>query len=297
MGRDDGRVKRPPLLPPPLLAKLAAAEQPPVELAQYMARLRASGVLEVKVVTGASLDPKSQPTDATAEQARTEPCVIQGRARRFTVQAGLDSSSTTTPVADALPDLVDNAQRFDNLTRFRLAATDMRLAAEAADALVEARESDGLARMWDRVIETGMVVTFARPYLDSNEAGLGRKWWPEGDDIELFDELVELRDEYHAHAAHTPRRRLEFLDFVNPGRMTVSESWEQLPVSKLRAIEELATRQTERFEAEAEKLDVELFGPKLRQSTAVASTSRRARGARALGGGANAHSRPPLLHQ
>jgi hypothetical protein len=44
--------------------------------------------------------------------------------------------------------------------------------------------------------------------------------------------------------------------------MTVSESWEQLPVSKLRAIEELATRQTERFEAEAEKLDVELFGPK-----------------------------------
>jgi hypothetical protein len=53
-----------PLQPSPLLAELAAAEQPPVELEPYMARLRAAGVVEVKVVTAESaLHPEPEPIE------------------------------------------------------------------------------------------------------------------------------------------------------------------------------------------------------------------------------------------
>jgi hypothetical protein len=118
-------------------------------------------------------------------------------------------------------------------------------------------------RIWRRVIEKRMVVTFVRPYLESNEAGIGRSWRPKDDDVELFDELVELRHEYHGHATHTARRCLEFTNELLglEGRPLVAESWEELRADKLRAIEQLATRQANLFDEAAEALDVELFGP------------------------------------
>jgi hypothetical protein len=48
---------------------------------------------------------------------------------------------------------------------------------------------------------------------------------------------------------------------VGRGRPTFVESWTHLPVWKLHALEELDARQAETFNAEAERLDVELFGP------------------------------------
>jgi hypothetical protein len=79
----------------------------------------------------------------------------------------------------------------------------------------------------------------------------------------LHDELAQLRDEYHAHAAHTPRRRLADTRALvgQPGRPIYSESWEQLPAFKLAHLEELASRQAARFRAEADRIDLELFGP------------------------------------
>ncbi len=118
--------------------------------------------------------------------------------------------------------------------------------------------------MFDRVIETGMVATYARPYIQSSEAGLGKKWWPKGEeDRKLHDQLVELRSEYHVHADHTAERRLENLGILyeDESRPRWTESWSRLPNWKLREVEALSTRQAALFEAEAARLDLELFGP------------------------------------
>jgi hypothetical protein len=112
----------------------------------------------------------------------------------------------STPVRDALGRLVEEFQAFNKITRFRFAARDMQLAAAAASGLIEAAGQRGSARVHERVIETGIVVTYARPFLASNEAGLDGRWRP-SDEAEraLHDELIDLRGEHHAHASHTPR--------------------------------------------------------------------------------------------
>jgi hypothetical protein len=255
------RKAKAPLIPDEALVELARSEQPPVELDPYMGRFRAAGAVEVFVVKRTTLGTWI-PT--TAEEARAKPSEIVVRARRFMAFQTLEWQASATPVSDALKTLVETGQRYDDLTRFLLAAEDMRIAAHAAASLIDAHEKDGPARLYERVIETGMVVTYVRPFLESNEAGLGRKWWPPegGPDRELFDELVELRHKYHVHAAHTPRRHL--VDTTQllglEGRPIVSESWEQLRTNKLRALEELATRQASLFAAEAERHEVALFG-------------------------------------
>jgi hypothetical protein len=138
----------------------------------------------------------------------------------------------------------------------------MRLVAHAADALIDAAEHDGPARCFDRVIETGMVVTYIRPYLESNEAPVGGKLWPKDPvDVELHKELDDLRNEYHAHAGHTPRRRLEIVGHGATGRPTFAESWTRLSVDELRRIADLAMRQAERFDEHADALDLEMFEP------------------------------------
>jgi hypothetical protein len=250
-----------PLLPAPALAELATHEEPPVELGLFLKRLRAAGVVEVYVATQT---PRGAFVHTSAEHARRQSSTIVARARRFVASQELNWTDSR-PVGEALERLTMMVQRFDQLTRFWLAASDMRLAADTAAALVDAREHRGVARIFDRALETSLVVTFVRPYLESNEAGLGRAWWPTDQAArELFDELLELRHEYHAHAAHTPRRRLENTATLvgGEGRPRYAESWDRLPAFKLHAIEELANRQAARFDDQVEKLDVALFGPK-----------------------------------
>jgi len=50
-------------------------------------------------------------------------------------------------------------------------------------------------------------------------------------------------------------------DFFESGRPILTESWTKLPVSGLLLLKEMATRQAERFAAEAERLELVLFGP------------------------------------
>jgi hypothetical protein len=259
-------VKAPPLEPGPSLAAVASNEEPPVDLDPFLARLRNAGITEFYLATET---PSGAVVEVgTSEALARDPAVIMAKGRRFSASQPIDWQASDTPVRDTLDQLVVLVQKFDKITRFRLAASDMRTAAHAARALVAARENNGPARLFDRVIETGMVVTYGRPYLESNEAGIGRDWWPKDEaDRDLHDEVLDLRDEYHAHASHTPRRRLEntsellSLTGRSTGRPRFAESFERLPTRKLRTIEDLATRQADRFDVEAERLDVELFGP------------------------------------
>src|SRR5205823_9072349 len=94
-----------------------------------------------------------------------------------------------TPIADALARLCVWVERYDLLRVLRLGAIDMQFAASAARALAD---EDGPARLWARVLETGLVVTYARPYLESNTRPLGRKWWlDEPTDREPHERIVD----------------------------------------------------------------------------------------------------------
>ncbi len=99
-------------------------------------------------------------------------------------------------------------ERFDKLTRLRRAAEDMKLALLAARDLAS-RRGAGLSEI-DRVLESGLVVTYARPYLESSIANLGRRWWPtDPSDRLLHDRLIEtLRHPQHAHSDLSGARRL-----------------------------------------------------------------------------------------
>jgi hypothetical protein len=238
------------------LVALVADEE--VDLAPYLARLRAAGIAEVRVEL--SMPSGVMFEASSAEVAREAVAVISAQGRRFVASESIDWNAST-PIRDALDRLAPLVQGFDKVTRYRLAASDMRLAADAARGLIEAAEDDGPARLFDRVIETGMVVTYMRPYLASNEAPVGERLWPKGADRALHDELDDLRNEYHAHAGHTPRRRLDIVGHGATGRPTFAESWSRLSVDRLQAIVDLATRQAERFDEHADTLDREMFGP------------------------------------
>jgi hypothetical protein len=88
------------------------------------------------------------------------------------------------------------------IRRLLLAGQDMKLVAETAEMLVDDESLGG----W-RVLETGLVVTYARAYtLDSQRRGLPDELYPQGDDRPLHDSLMRLRGEYYAHTDETPHR-------------------------------------------------------------------------------------------
>jgi hypothetical protein len=158
------------------------------------------------------------------------------------------------PVLGALVRLRDFLEPFDEPRRFRLAGIDMRIVEAAARAL---RERDGPARMFERVLETGLFAVYARPYLGSNEtggvAGLKGRWEPQGADAELHEQVMQLRGSYHAHAERSRHRTLTdtAAELGVGGPPTYAEAWYRLTDRELERIEDLARRQAERFEAEA----------------------------------------------
>jgi hypothetical protein len=245
------------------MVELAASDNPPTELEPFLGQLAKAGAIEFFVARGTAqgaLFPIS-----SREQTRGGDTFVAARSVRVLASWQIDWQSSGTPLRDALAKLVTELVGFDQIARFRFAASDMNLAAHAAAGLIEARGPHGhvaSARVFERVIETGMVVTYARPFLE-NQPGLGRRWWPQDEDGRaLHEELVDLRGEYHAHAEHTLHRTLEIMTgFTQSGRPILSEGWTQLPIHKLRILKDVAERQAERFMAEAERLDLELLGP------------------------------------
>jgi hypothetical protein len=192
-------------------AELCKEELSQDEESSAIARLVSAGVTRLQVVcpTGGPLGPLIEVT--TAKVAREQRAFLAAGVGQLTSIEEIEwSASDRTAFKSALERTIDSLQRFDKVARFRFATTDMHLAASAADALVDAREHDGPARLFDRVLETGMIVTYSRPYLDSNVAGVGARWRPDDPtDRELHEEIIELRHEYHAHMDHSTQRHFE----------------------------------------------------------------------------------------
>lgn len=232
------------------LIELASRDDPPTgrdELEPLLARLARSGADRLAPAAGSNELPLADAAQATGVGAL-------GPGLRFAESLGEDPA----PVAAALVRLAEYLERFDQLRRLRLAGIDMRLAQKTARELAD---RTGPARLYERVLETGLVVTYARPYLESNKSGgVGRKreWRPvSAAERALHDWIIdELRHTYHAHADRTPHRTL--IDTAAllgiDGPPTLAESSRPLSDSELEAIAELARKQAERFEAKANEL-------------------------------------------
>jgi hypothetical protein len=256
------RMRRPNVKVSGPLVDLAAQAEPPLDLKPYVGRARKAGATELYVAAATPQRPAWVEV-SSADVARELDAAICVRGRRVLAYQEILWVLGGGAVRDALDRVVKSFQAYDEIARFRFAATDMGLVVEAARALIDAREADGPARLWERTIETGMVVTYARPYIKSNDVFVGEKWWPRDGDRELHHELMDRRDEYDAHIGRTPRRALENTAALlgYEGRPIWEEAWEQLPLFKLGALQDLASRQAERFDAEARRLDRVTFGP------------------------------------
>jgi len=229
---------------PDWLRELAARDDPPTELEPLLDRLAEVGVELLESGSGGHL----------MSGAQADSIVALGRG----VSASATLDPVPAPVAAALGELAGALKRFDRLRRLRLAAIDMRLVERAAEALAD---REGPARLFERVLETGLVVTYARPYLRSNRAGLTEDDAPtDKSDLGLHDELVTLRHQYHGHADRTSHRTLidtaGYLGIDGPPRF--AEMASRLSEHQLERLADLARRQAERFEAEAARMGVEL---------------------------------------
>lgn len=221
-----------------MLVELAARDDPPMVIDEPLrARLARAGI--------DLLEPLLGPVDGGVEVADTLDELEQVEALYF-AGPGLSSrmplGDQPTPVAVALERILAGAEPFVELRRFRLAAIDMRLVEQTALALLE---PDGAARSFDRMLETALVVTYARCYLRGGLRVPGG-WEPAaGPDRDLHCHVIhELRHPYHAHADRTKRRTLidttRYLGLDGPP--TYDEAWHQLADSTLEALADLARR-------------------------------------------------------
>jgi hypothetical protein len=194
-------------------------------------------------------------TNVDASSRARRPGQIRYRGVRYRGAADLDWSSTE-PVLTALAALVKHLRAGDQYIRFRLAVIDMDAVSRAASALADTRP-DGPAQggqlaAVDDVLETGIVVTYARSF--TGAAKLGDRWRPETQRARtLHHGLLAIRDEVHAHAGHTPHRSI--VDVTGEsGVITILEppfAITKISGSMLREIAEMCDRQRGRFHAEA----------------------------------------------
>jgi hypothetical protein len=237
------------LAAPDWLVELAARDDPPTVIEnELLARFRSAGVDELVPTDGTESLPVEDAAQATGIGAL-------GPGFAF----GESFEDEPAPLAGALVRLRDQVEGFDLLRRFRLAAIDMRLVEDTARALAD---RNGPARLFERVLETGLVVTYARPYLSKGAGGVGYKWRPTDEaDRLLHRRLIDERwHPYHAHADRTPRRTLTdtaaMLGIEGPPNY--AEAWWRLTDTELAAIADLARRQRERFEKAAHDAGAEL---------------------------------------
>ena len=234
---------------PAWLAHRASHDDPPTVLDDdLLARLERAGVESFVPVLGRELIDDERGAHATGVGV-WGPGI--GFLEPFEAEA--------TRVAAALDRLVTFLEQFDKLRRLTLAAIDMRLVEKAARAMLDGQVPAPLLR----VVETGLIITYARPYLDSNRAGgVGGRWRPESGADRAFHQHVidELRDAYHAHADRTAHRTIldaaEFLELEAPP--AYAESWRRLSSTDLETLADLAGRQAARFEAGAAEAGREL---------------------------------------
>lgn len=237
------------LIPPGWLVTLAGRDSPPTSISdEVLRRLSGAGAEEF-------VPCRDRHVLRVEEVDSANGIGVIGPGLAFAEALQADEN---TPVAAALERLCGFLEGFDRLRRIRLAAIDMRLVEAAAKALSD--ECHG-----NRVLESGMVVTYARPYLSSNRAGgvhrVPGNWNPtESSRRQLHDRLLALRHSYYAHADRTGHRTLTDTTALLSidGPPIFAEAWTSLRGDELSAIARLARSQAERFEAEATTLGSEL---------------------------------------
>lgn len=131
------------------------------------------------------------------------------------------------------------------------------VAAAAAHLAAYGAEMNGDA---ERVMQTGMIVTYARPFAESRRSNLGaikgKLATPESPALVPFHvELLDRRNDLFAHNDATPWRG----STVGLGGRHVEE-WEPVDPAVYRAVERLATEQRERFRKRLDLIEQELGG-------------------------------------
>ena len=147
------------------------------------------------------------------------------------------------------------------IKRLRLAASDMDQVAAATATLAEVRLNGGA----ERIMYTGIVVAYVRPY---RNAGIGElneaEWAPHYSDRALHDRLVFLRDKVYAHTDDTVYRGVEdtssLLDI--DGGPTYAESYVSMSPEGIQRIGQIAEAQAKRFSHAADELEHQLGRPR-----------------------------------
>jgi len=153
-------------------------------------------------------------------------------------------------------DEAEQARIERELGRFVHAVRDMK---DVAGGALFLRES-----LSDRVrslLETGLVVTYARPFKKNDDGhALKGDWAPEEDDLLLGHcKLIRLRDKVYAHTDRTPEREAVNVTRILGigGNRWSARRW-LLPTEWLDGIVKLAEYQRARFELEQHRLEIQL---------------------------------------
>jgi hypothetical protein len=147
------------------------------------------------------------------------------------------------------------------LTRLRLAQSDMAQAAAAAEALKGEREESPLGR----ALETACVVIYARPFTSNKVGRLGEEWAPtDPEERALHDELCKRRNQVYAHSDETPLR--EVVDIgasIGKDHPVYAEQWHPVNRDVLPAFIAMAWKQEKRFYDAAVEVERQLGGKQL----------------------------------
>lgn len=160
-----------------------------------------------------------------------------------------------------LPESERNRLR-NEVRRLRLAASDMEQVAIAAQTLAEVRLNEAA----ERVMHTGIVVTYLRPFYN---AGIGTldidEWAPtDPDAARLHNALLKLRSKVYGHTDESPWRDVEDTSELLglAGGPTFAESSVSLSAEGIAQIGATAERLARSFGAMADEREFELGRPR-----------------------------------
>ena len=130
-----------------------------------------------------------------------------------------------------------------DIDRLRVTASDMRQAAAGAChlELIRAGELDRMNGDADRALETGVIVSYARPFTRQGIGQLDSSVWEPAspEESSLHHAIIGLRDIRYAHTDRTGLRGTE--DVFGTGHF--AEKWSELPDDAWPRIEALADAQ------------------------------------------------------
>lgn len=149
--------------------------------------------------------------------------------------------------------------RFVNeIRRFRLAASDMKQVAGAAETLGAIKLNEAAAR----VMHTGLVVAYVRPFRSQGIGSLDEvEWAPTAPrDRAFHNMLVFLRNKVYAHTDRTPYRDIEDTSALLSleGGPTYAESYVLLNKDGIARLGGIAVAQGGRFSDAADECEVSL---------------------------------------